>query len=345
MLSRSRRSLARVDRSETPPSADASSEEQPAKDSNTPGNNIVDTRLNDTPEIGLLPLSCAACRTRHLKCDHGRPACSRCERRNEPCSYPSKRRRRNEDLIVQFVQSPPTDVPPPEEPSLVFETPEVPRDLIAEMDMNQLLNTYYASFHRCHPFVLPRPYLMSQLQRDRSSVAPLLAVMAYIGSLYEALVRSEPYKQVANDKMAQMPLPQTGFTVQALLLFAIALEWSNEMERAREVLEESKALALTLQMHRREFAVQNGQASLVLEESWRRTWWEVFVIDALFAGIRKLPGYSLWSESYDADLPAEEHCYFSGVRISSLARARWWRIGPETDNFPGYPSAAYSTGV
>jgi hypothetical protein len=60
--------------------------------------------------------------------------------------------------------------------------------------------------------------------------------------------------------------------VQALLLYSIAVYWSNEIERALELLDNAICNALDLGMHLCEFAILNGNGDPVLEECWRRTW-------------------------------------------------------------------------
>lgn len=111
-------------------------------------------------------------------------------------------------------------------------------------------------------------------------------------------------------------LPHSGFSIQALVLFALALEWTGAMERASETLERAKSSALAMGIHRQSFATEYGRGHPVLEESWRRTWWELYIVDALFAGIRNLPTFSLWTVDYDADLPSEEEGYISAVSVS-----------------------------
>jgi hypothetical protein len=39
------------------------------------------------------PLSCLSCKVRKLKCDHERPACTRCAKANSECIYPEARRK------------------------------------------------------------------------------------------------------------------------------------------------------------------------------------------------------------------------------------------------------------
>ena len=39
------------------------------------------------------PLACVSCRSRKLKCDRTKPACSRCVKVNNECVYPESRRK------------------------------------------------------------------------------------------------------------------------------------------------------------------------------------------------------------------------------------------------------------
>lgn len=54
----------------------------------TPGKGHI---ANNTDEFE--PLACVACRSRKLKCDRAKPACSRCLNLKAKCAYPESRRR------------------------------------------------------------------------------------------------------------------------------------------------------------------------------------------------------------------------------------------------------------
>ena len=79
-------------------------------------------------------------------------------------------------------------------------------------------------------------------------------------------------------------LPPNGFTVQALLLAAIALHSQDDMVRSRAILDRAIYLALKIRMNSRTFA--NMERDPVLAESWRRTYWFMYVTDAKFAAFR-----------------------------------------------------------
>ncbi|KLJ06932.1 hypothetical protein EMPG_17585 [Blastomyces silverae] len=90
------------------------------------------------------------------------------------------------------------------------------------------------------------------------------------------------------------------------------MHWNDEKPRAREILDVATSLALEIGMNSRQFAYQYGEGNPILEESWRRTWWLLYVVDSLYAGIWRAPAFALWSVSSDVDLPCEEEDFHSG---------------------------------
>lgn len=172
---------------------------------------------------------------------------------------------------------------------------------------------FYNFFFPGHPFVLPRMHLIRQSERNPEFSCELVLMITFIGSLYIHDSLANEYRQSA-EKALEGQLAPNGFNVQALMLFAVALEWRGENERAAAILERAKTMGLEIGIQRRDFALRYGNGDAVLEESWRRTWWELYVLDALFAGIRHLPTFTLWGMDTDVDLPCEEQLYVTGVR-------------------------------
>lgn len=113
--------------------------------------------------------------------------------------------------------------------------------------------------------------------------------MQYIGSLYAPDVSSAEYRESALSLLNLSNMPPNGFTVQTLLMIALALHCDNEMERGREVLDRAIYLALELRMNFQEFA--NMEQDPVLAESWRRTYWGLYISDSTFAGIKRAPTF------------------------------------------------------
>ena len=177
----------------------------------------------------------------------------------------------------------------------------------------QLLDLYYANFHDAHPILLPQGHLMARLRSNAASLQHISPVMEFIGSLYLPDVPSEPLRERASIKLAADTLSMNGFSVQALVLFAVATHCHNNFEEAQVLLDRAIAMALEIKMHSKSFAQENGEGNAVMEESWRRTWWLLFIIDGTFAGIRHETSFKLLNMNTDVDLPCEEREYAEGV--------------------------------
>lgn len=183
---------------------------------------------------------------------------------------------------------------------------------------SKYLDLYYTSFHDAHPIVLPRQFLDQRFETNKTSLQHLLPVMEFIGSLFATNPAKEIHRARAESTLSSDNLPATGFTVQALLIFAIAVHASNQFAHAREILDRGVQVALEINMQSKSFATVNGEGCSVLEESWRRTWWFLYVTDGIFAGIRHCLTFSLFGIETDVDLPCEEVDYHSGVSPTSI---------------------------
>jgi len=155
-----------------------------------------------------------------------------------------------------------------------------------------------------------------RLASDPIASGVLLPVLLYIGSIFTYTVDSTPLAVAARqaiDTERLRPGPPNPFYIQALLLYAIAVYASNEPERGRELLDEVIRGALSLGMHRSPFASQHGEGNPVLEESWRRTWWSIYITDAHISGSSHSYPTQTGAAQITADLPCEEQQYESGV--------------------------------
>lgn len=174
---------------------------------------------------------------------------------------------------------------------------------------------FYHFFHAGHPFVLPKEYFV-RLLKDGSApnLNAVLAAMRYIGSLY---LSAGPARATYLDeaiRLCYLPTtPKDGFLIQALLLIIIGLDGSCEQERARELLADCERFAIEIDLNKREFATLHGRGNPVLEESWRRTWWDLYVCDGMIAGVHRVTSFLLFDIVADVGLPCEEHQYLSGV--------------------------------
>lgn len=181
-----------------------------------------------------------------------------------------------------------------------------------------LLDVYYKYFHRLHPFVPPQRHLARLLAdpANQMKLKPLVAMMKFIGSLYAECENSHELKATAAaariERQRCSPKPDA-FTVQCHLLSSMALYWFGEESQSREEMTSGVNLALELGMHDRHFAGANGCGDAVLQESWRRTWWSLFVIDAFYAAMTHVTTFPTCEVEATTELPCEEEEYESGV--------------------------------
>ena len=66
-------------------------------------------------------------------------------------------------------------------------------------------------------------------------------------------------------------------------------------------------------MHQHHFAILNGRGLVVLEESWRRTWWELYVISVFIARLHQISTFQLFEIVANVPLPCEEDNFRSEV--------------------------------
>ena len=266
-------------------------------------------------------LACLPCRSRHIRCNAAKPTCSRCTSDGMPCIYTSSRRhgnhRRKADTEATYRESrhqaildspipdlglsvnyaslgnearmgvtcgSPFHAPAPERPedigSAAYSTDQPALD-------EDLIGLYYTYFHAAHPCVLPRWALQQYYRSDPVQFMPIVLVVQYIGSLFDLSINSEPYLEAARQSLPLSPCPgtfQRPHEIQAMLLYSIAVYWCDEIIEGIDTLGKVVKDALDLGMHLESFAISHGCNSSVLEESWRRTWWQIYVTEGNIAG-------------------------------------------------------------
>lgn len=182
-----------------------------------------------------------------------------------------------------------------------------------EIETDPLITSYYKYFHRFHPFLLPHKAFI-RVHRDVSSrldLAPVIAVMRVVGHLYTAQELFTPLRDHAETCIAQAP--PSPIVVQCRLLYSIVLFWHNFKAGANHEIRSAVKLAVDLKMFRQEFASDHGAGNPVLMESWRRTWWMLYIVDAYYAGTLGTMNFSVFDIDATVDLPCEEREYESEV--------------------------------
>lgn len=184
------------------------------------------------------------------------------------------------------------------------------------------LSSYYYNFHASHPLALPQSNLRPLLKEE--ALQPLLAVMHWVGSKYIAPeMYQKPLLDAAASSVAEAELkPANGFTVQAMVVLLVALDGTGYQQQAIDLLVRAKRMLLSLGMNYHQFITESETRSIVLDESWRRTWWELYVLDAMFAGAHRATTFSLFDVPTDVGLPCEEDEYWTNVRFHVNHTAR-----------------------
>jgi hypothetical protein len=177
-------------------------------------------------------------------------------------------------------------------------------------DARHVVNLYYSNFHSAHPILLPRHMY------DCNYPSYLQSVVQFIGSHYSTaqsgdLLRAQTAIAL-KDNSERSP-----YMVQARLLFSIAIHARGEPSEGQAMLQEAIHLATSLGMNRKEFATSNGESLPCLEESFRRTWWELFVVEGIMSAVHRKPTMATSSVLQEVLLPCEDSTYTDGACFSA----------------------------
>jgi len=198
--------------------------------------------------------------------------------------------------------------------SVLYQIPDVTHKITSRFpDSETNIGLYYKFFHPAHPWVVPRARMNRLMVSHGTQIQDLLTVMEFIGSTYTPGGQSQNLRRRATGAVFRPNLQRNAFTVQALLVMAVGVHCCSDFKEARAILDKAISIALEIGMESRAFASANGDGDNVLEESWRRTWWGVFVVDGCFEAIHRSYTFRTWHVQSDVDIPCEESDYASEV--------------------------------
>jgi hypothetical protein len=165
-----------------------------------------------------------------------------------------------------------------------------------------LVDAFYTCFYPAHPFVVPPQYYV----RDPSAVPNHLQnVLRFVGSHFVPGACPGSLRFAALATISDS-VPDDGPKVQSLLLLSMALFARFEQAQGAEALQTAINLALRLGMNHKVFGSFNSQGNDVIEESWRRTWWNLYTVDGLVSAIDGLGWVSILRDvPTDVPLPCE----------------------------------------
>ncbi|KAF7593104.1 hypothetical protein BBP40_012049 [Aspergillus hancockii] len=169
-----------------------------------------------------------------------------------------------------------------------------------------LIDIYYTYFHPSHPILPPLRFLY------RSYVPPYLDhVVKFIGSHFTPAASSEHYRP--NVMSSVMEQEESVEKLQALLLLAIVLHSRNERPEAGECLATAVDLAFQLGLHTRSCARTMSEGDPIREESLRRTWWELYIIENMLTALGLQRIARTGTVPLEPGLPCEERIYQDGL--------------------------------
>lgn len=148
-----------------------------------------------------------------------------------------------------------------------------------------------------------------------------MAVLRLIGNIYI----SQEWSSSLHDTVEAFISQGSGvdpIMVQARLLYSVALFWQERKAPAMREIAAAAEIAMELKMFNREFAEDNAAGDAVVAESWRRTWWMLYILDGFYAGTLGTLEYNVMHIEATVDLPCEEYEYES--EVSKQMRDVWW---------------------
>jgi hypothetical protein len=182
------------------------------------------------------------------------------------------------------------------------------------IEKDALLDAYYKNFHTLHPFLPPQRhfYRLCQEPSRQLNFTPLVAVMRLLGHISHSREWSTTLKDFVETCLLQTS-PTDPIIVQCRLLYSIALFWYDYKDEAKSQMDMAIRLAVNLRMFLQDFAATNGGDDPVLTESWRRTWWMLYLLDAYYAGTLGTMNFEVLDIEATVELPCEESEFASGV--------------------------------
>ena len=178
-----------------------------------------------------------------------------------------------------------------------------------------VMDIFYSNFHNAHPFVIPQ-----RLYRAKPTLLPpvLKSVILFVASHFIPGFVQDGLRNAA-ENITSDRVPADGFKVQGLLLFGMSLFARCEQELALTIIDQAIDLALNLGMNSKTFAITHGMGNAIIEESWRRTWWDLYMVDGILSSLNSIHHtFRLQHIHNDVPLPCEESDYLECKAITTF---------------------------
>ncbi|RTE70390.1 hypothetical protein BHE90_015215 [Fusarium euwallaceae] len=271
-------------------------------------------------------LACVQCRQKHIRCDGALPACLRCKDEQKTCVYtesrrgirdPNKRRKMKEQARKASRDEASNSTPSPSFPG--FDIPShviqglpagwAHRETQNPRAVKDLFDLYYDHFHPTHSWLPPKKTLIRLIEKIPDDFKFTMTMILYVGSMYADDVDSTSLRREAFE-MASGELPETVWSVQALLSMCIAAFGEQHDDYCGQWFDRTRDLALRLGLQYKSFA--DAEDDPVLAESYRRTYWALYTQGSLRTVREHLGHWQLHHTKATTELPCEEWEYESG---------------------------------
>ncbi|KEF58489.1 uncharacterized protein A1O9_06415 [Exophiala aquamarina CBS 119918] len=179
-----------------------------------------------------------------------------------------------------------------------------------------LIELFYKHLYPPHPFIIPWKFY---LQNPSFLPTPLKSVLRFAASHYVPHGNPSLLQAAANEILSD-DVPDDGFKVQGLILYAFVSHARMDEDSGATALMKAVGIALQIGMNRETFAIQHGQDNPILQECWRRTWWMLMILEGLVTviGGQGTP-YTTYATFTDVALPGHDEDY-NELRVSSQPR-------------------------
>ena len=170
-------------------------------------------------------------------------------------------------------------------PSLQSMTPATPYTWsLNTVDRERLIALFYTNFYPAHPFLVPSSFYHAQQYPYYLDL-----MVCFVGHHFTTpLADSVAFRNAIHSAMSSID-EQTPSRVQALVLYAITLHSLQQPKEAISCITRAASIALQLGMNEPSFARTNAANSALVEESLRRTWWELYTVDVYISAIHRHP--------------------------------------------------------
>jgi len=258
------------------------------------------------------------------------PTCLRCQLEQKPCFYAKSRRgiRDPKKRSMLSDKQPPASSSDGLWPLTQMSTFHVPIrfvdnmpagwSLAAKISPNSspstatalLLDQFYVSSFGCQPWVLPKQQMMARIATAPNELHFLISVMTYLGSLHEETISPDELRESAFSQ-ACGPLPMTAQSVQGLAILSTAALGEDKPDLCAGWLDTAIQIALDIGMQHKSFA--EAEVDPVAAESYRRTYWALYMLDCHRALRDNQPTFSMRGLPATTEIPCDEWEYQSGV--------------------------------